>query len=79
MGIIVHKYPLFFRAYIGISHRGPMLDSGYVQLSPECCLFLFVVRSGLVVGWVFEKNTCAIERIYNKNKIWATYHKCINP
>ena len=30
-----------------------MLDSGYVQLSPECCLFLFVVRSGLVVGLGF--------------------------
>ena len=52
-GFLIHKYPLFFGLRKGISHRGPMLDSGYVQLSPECCLFLFVVRSGLVVGLGF--------------------------
>ena len=32
--IISHKYPLC-RAYMGISHRGPTLGSGYIQLSPD--------------------------------------------
>ena len=40
-----------------------MLDSGYIQLSPECCL-VFVCCSEWFSGWVgfFELITCVIER-----------------
>ena len=33
LGIISHKYPLY-RAYIGISHKGTLVQ-GYIQLSPD--------------------------------------------